>query len=244
MLITFDQTVYSDLHRCHWCFSGMSQVFSVHSDDPAILRTLCQSDPTPWCFIPFGEKRLTRCSDPFLRLWEISELYSENAFGSISLDDPRLQRAFSRLGLSSEFLNDIAEGTHGTFESAALLVRNDGIRLRVTLSSVLDDHGRPAGRLVRFSPIIPSQLTEQMVASVAEARRRLTVLTEREREVVDLLFEGRTNKAIAILTRLSEKTIEKHRSRIMQKLHLASTAELVKLLARARLFEELPNPSY
>ena len=64
-------------------------------------------------------------------------------------------------------------------------------------------------------------------------------LSNREREVLQLLAEGKTAKDIAALLNLSVKTIETHRQNIMEKLHLFSIAELTKY-AIAEGLTELP----
>ncbi len=58
------------------------------------------------------------------------------------------------------------------------------------------------------------------------------VLTPREREVLKLVVEGRTNNAIAQLLNISDKTVEKHRSNLMDKLNIHDLAGLVRLAIR------------
>jgi DNA-binding NarL/FixJ family response regulator len=53
------------------------------------------------------------------------------------------------------------------------------------------------------------------------------LLTTREREILQLLAEGKTNKDVASLLHLSLYTVETHRSNIFQKLNLHSSAELI-----------------
>jgi len=62
-----------------------------------------------------------------------------------------------------------------------------------------------------------------------------TVLTAREREIVQLIAEGNSNKKIAQLLSISIKTVETHRSASMRKLDIHSTAELVRYAVRHRL---------
>jgi FixJ family two-component response regulator len=57
---------------------------------------------------------------------------------------------------------------------------------------------------------------------------RLQRLTPREREVMELVVIGRANKQIAYELKLSEKTVEIHRSRVMKKMEAQSVADLVK----------------
>ena len=56
----------------------------------------------------------------------------------------------------------------------------------------------------------------------------LNVLTSREREILQLIAEGRTNKEIAHLLKLSVQTVDVHRSRIMKKLQIHDVTGLVK----------------
>lgn len=62
----------------------------------------------------------------------------------------------------------------------------------------------------------------------------LATLTAREREVLDLVFDGRSTRGIAESLNLSVKTVEFHRARIREKLGVTSTAELFKLLLTVR----------
>lgn len=62
-----------------------------------------------------------------------------------------------------------------------------------------------------------------------------TVLTKREREVLQLLAEGKTTKQIAFSLSVSVKTIETHRQQLMEKLRLHSIAELTKYAIREGL---------
>jgi len=61
------------------------------------------------------------------------------------------------------------------------------------------------------------------------------LLTAREKEVLQLLAEGRTNKEVATLLDVSPYTIESHRTNLMQKLNVHNTAEIVLYAVRKRL---------
>jgi len=59
-----------------------------------------------------------------------------------------------------------------------------------------------------------------------------TILTQREREVLQHLAEGKSTKQIASTLNLSVKTVETHRQQIMDKLQIRSVAELTKYAIR------------
>lgn len=65
----------------------------------------------------------------------------------------------------------------------------------------------------------------------------LDLLTGREREVLQLIAEGKTNKEIATALNLSVYTVEAHRGRVMEKLNLHSTSELVRFALRSGLID-------
>ncbi|MGD0577619.1 MAG: response regulator transcription factor [Bryobacteraceae bacterium] len=65
----------------------------------------------------------------------------------------------------------------------------------------------------------------------------IDLLTTREREVLQLIAEGKTNKDIATLLKLSVYTVDAHRGRIMEKLNLHSTGELVRFAIRKGLVD-------
>jgi DNA-binding NarL/FixJ family response regulator len=73
-------------------------------------------------------------------------------------------------------------------------------------------------------------------AVLSDYRKHVTnpidLLTSREREVLQLIAEGKTNKDIAVALSLSVYTVEAHRGRIMEKLNLHSTGELVRFAVR------------
>jgi RNA polymerase sigma factor (sigma-70 family) len=69
----------------------------------------------------------------------------------------------------------------------------------------------------------------QQHAMVSHLNDRIGSLTRREREVLDLVLEGLTNKEIANQLGLSHRTVELHRSRVMSKMKAQSIVDLVKM---------------
>ena len=70
-----------------------------------------------------------------------------------------------------------------------------------------------------------------------DTQRKPRLLTSREREVLQLLAEGRANKEVATTLSISTKTAETHRSRIMAKLEMHSMSELVRYAIRNHIIE-------
>ncbi len=93
-----------------------------------------------------------------------------------------------------------------------------------------------ASRRPYFSANISQILLDKFVETVAKSGPT-SVLTPREREIVQLIAEGRLNKEIAAILDLSIKTIETHRSTVMHKLHLNTTADLVRFAVRNNIIE-------
>ncbi len=93
--------------------------------------------------------------------------------------------------------------------------------------------GVAAGRPV-FSPSITRALLEDYVRRMRKrgVQDSYDLLTEREREVLQLLAEGKANKEAAAILHLSPYTIETHRTNLMQKLGLHNTAEIVLYAVR------------
>jgi FixJ family two-component response regulator len=65
---------------------------------------------------------------------------------------------------------------------------------------------------------------------VRDWRHRLSTLSDRERQVLSMVVAGRMSKEIATELGVSLKTIERHRSRIMEKVQVGSVAELVRVV--------------
>jgi FixJ family two-component response regulator len=72
-------------------------------------------------------------------------------------------------------------------------------------------------------------------AEIEDIRRRVEILTPREREVMERVVTGMMNKQIARELGTVEKTIKVHRSRVMEKMGADSLAELVRVAERAGL---------
>jgi two-component system response regulator NreC len=110
------------------------------------------------------------------------------------------------------------------------------------LKDATDEDLLPAVRAVAagkpfFSPAVTGVLVEDYIRRLQA--RGLTdsyhLLTDREKEVLHLLAEGRSNKEVATLLDLGLSTVETHRANLMQKLNLHNTAEIVLYAVRKGL---------
>ena len=107
------------------------------------------------------------------------------------------------------------------------------------LKSATDEDLLPAVRAVAagkpfFSPAVTGVLVDDYIRRLRQKGLTDTyhLLTDREKEVLQLLAEGRTNKEVATLLDLSLSTVETHRANLMQKLNLHNTAEIVLYAVR------------
>ncbi len=67
-----------------------------------------------------------------------------------------------------------------------------------------------------------------------EIEERIAALTGRERQVMEMIVAGKANKVIALDLGLSQRTVELHRARVMEKMSARSLADLVRMVTRAR----------
>lgn len=88
-----------------------------------------------------------------------------------------------------------------------------------------------------FSPAVAKVLLDDYVQRLADkgVDDRYDLLSEREREILQLVAEGHSSKSVAELLSISPATVETHRAHILQKLDVHSTAELVLFAVRRRI---------
>jgi len=100
-----------------------------------------------------------------------------------------------------------------------------------------------AGGRAYLSPAVASLVVEEYRAGRTAPRdSAMDRLTERERQIVQLLAEGHSTKQIAARLNVSAKTVATHREHVMGKLHLGSVAELTKFAVREGLTPLGPTP--
>lgn len=88
-------------------------------------------------------------------------------------------------------------------------------------------------------PYFSGVISETLLAKVLGSKAHLagSALTHREREIVQLIAEGRINKEIAEILTISVKTVETHRASAMHKLKLRTTADLVRYAIRNSIIQ-------
>ena len=79
-----------------------------------------------------------------------------------------------------------------------------------------------------ITPLIAKGLLDVLMTIGPGQKKKKKTLTFRQREVLQLLAEGRTVKDIAIRLKISTRTVEFHKAQIMEQLNLRTTAELIK----------------
>ena len=105
--------------------------------------------------------------------------------------------------------------------SAYVLKRSAVDELEQAMQAVL------AGRSY-ITPLVTRDMLDAFLSMKAETPTRKRTLTTRQREVLQLLAEGRTAKEIATTLNISSRTVEFHKSQVLTQLNLQTSADLVK----------------
>jgi DNA-binding NarL/FixJ family response regulator len=116
-----------------------------------------------------------------------------------------------------------AAGAHGFLNKA------DAARLLVGAVQALSQHQ------LFFTEKASRKLVGLIASGKPPKPEQSSVLSAREREIVSLVAEGKSNKEIAATLNISVKTVETHRSNLMRKLRITSIAELVRYAVRNHL---------
>jgi len=131
-------------------------------------------------------------------------------------------------------------------EQVVQQVLEAGARGYLLKSDASRDLVRAVEELLRNKTFFTSKVAQLVLDTFLRRRPRAdetgasNVLTPREREVVQLLAEGKSTKEVASALNLSVKTAETHRSNIMRKLDIHSVSELVLYAVRNNIVQVLP----
>lgn len=147
-------------------------------------------------------------------------------------------RQISKMSLKTQTLilsvHDSEQLAHEALEAGArgYVLKSDAGRELLDAVEALCQH-KPF-----FTARVSEMVLEGYLKGGAEINKEaLNPLTAREREIVQLLAEGKSNKEIADLLEISVKTVETHRSHIMSKLNLHSLSDLVRYAVRNQLVQ-------
>jgi DNA-binding NarL/FixJ family response regulator len=88
---------------------------------------------------------------------------------------------------------------------------------------------------IYLSPAVSKQVVKGFVDSTAQTASPLDALTTRQREILQLIAEGRSTKEVAFTLSISAKTVETHRAQIMERLEIRDLAGLVRFAIRTGL---------
>jgi two-component system, NarL family, response regulator NreC len=198
------------------------------------LRFLLQTDPS---IEVVGEAadgreavRMAEDLSPNVVVMDITmpQLNGIEAASQIVKRDPAIAIVMLSMHCDETFLvRALAAGAHGY-----LLKDSTETDLLLAVRAV-------AAKKMFFSPMITKTLLEDYLVQMQREglEDSYDLLTDREKEVLQLLAEGKSNKEVANLLALSLYTVETHRSRLMQKLNLHSTADIVLYAVRKRIIQ-------
>jgi DNA-binding NarL/FixJ family response regulator len=171
---------------------------------------------------------------------EFAEVVGKVEDGRALLDIvPHLNPDVVVMDISMPSLNGL-ESMHGdssyitaAFEAGAsgyLLKRSAGSELKQAVQSVLAGH-KYVTPLVLRGDIFPRNSQRMGIPS-------LNQLTPRQREVLQLIAEGRSTKAMASLLNISTKTVEFHKAKVMETLGMRTISELTQFAVASGLVEK------
>jgi len=153
------------------------------------------------------------------------ELNGAEAARQILKDAPQTEVLVLTMHDAEQLVREVlAAGAHG------YVLKSDASRDLVAAVQALLAHK------TFLSPAVSKVVVEGYLRG-SEVETRTDRLTARERDVVQLVSEGKSNKEIAASLNISVKTVEAHRSHLMHKLNLSSVSELVRYAIRNKIVE-------
>jgi len=170
--------------------------------------------------------RLAAALHPDVVLLDISMplLNGLDAATQLMRDDSRLRVLILSMHTAEEYvLRALRAGCAGY-----LLKRSAVSELEIAIRAV-------ARGETYLSPTVSKQVVDDYVGRTGGVADPLEALTARQREILQLVAEGHTSKEIAERLQLSFKTVEAHRSQIMERLNLTDVTGLVRFAVRVGL---------
>ena len=150
------------------------------------------------------------------------------ALGRITREFPSVRVIVLSVHQNSEYLwQAINAGAAGY-----LLKRASANELERALETILQ------GRFYLSSELAPLAKQLPIVPTAGLRSKALDQLTDRQREILQLIAEGETTKGIALLLKISAKTVEYHRAQLMERLNIFDLAGLVRFAMRTGVVAE------
>jgi DNA-binding NarL/FixJ family response regulator len=208
------------------------------ADDHAVVRrgvrALLESQPgwevTAEATTGREAVELARQLQPDVIVMDLSlpELNGLDATRQIVKESPRIEVLVLTMHHSEELLREVLQaGARG------YVLKSDADECLVTAVDSLRQH-KPY-----LTPGVTEFVLDEYLRGADAPLRdmRYAAVTAREREIIQLLAEGKSNKEVALALRLSPKTVEAHRANVMRKLHLRSTSDLVRYAIRNKIVQ-------
>ncbi len=218
----------------------MSRALILIADDHAIvrrgLRALVQSQPE-WevcAEASNGREAVAKAAEfkPNVAILDIGmpELNGLDATRQIVKASPQTEVLILSMHQSEEVVREVL---------------NAGARGYVLKSDADENLVAAVEMLLEHKPFLTSDVTDVVLLKYLNNQTTsegLTLrvkprITAREREIIQLLSEGKSNKEVAVVLDISTRTVETHRASIMHKLGLASSSELVRYAIRNKIVE-------
>jgi FixJ family two-component response regulator len=169
----------------------------------------------------------------------LDRLPTDNASSCLLLDvkipgvsGPELQRQLAQLGCALPVVFLTGHGDIPTSVQAIKAGAEDFLTKPVSKTTLIDAIERAVAR---------HQAEREQYGQLDSMRARIAKLTPREREVFELVVQGRMNKQIAFALGTTERTIKAHRHKVMEKIGVQSLAQLVLVAERLGVFANHPN---
>lgn len=226
------------MHAARLAINGNSHMCSERTAidySEAVLRAVCAIGSNTWCLLPIGTDTISHCSTGFRRLWNLS--CSEEL--PIPISSPHLEDAFRHHGYSASWMRSFTQIENGGLPDSPAAPDFSEHGVVVKFNNVTDATAQPSGRIIIFEHATSHPVPTELRRRTQAVKEQLAKLTEPETQILDLVYAGFTNKAIGIRSQISEKTVEKHRSNIMQKLGIRNAVTLVCRVTEAKLFSDL-----
>jgi len=165
-----------------------------------------------------------RRDKPDVLLLDISmpRLNGMEALGRITREFPSVRVIVLSVHQNSEYLWQAINGGAAGY----LLKRSSAEELERALETILQDRFYLSSELAPLAKQLPT------LPAAGLRSKALDQLTDRQREILQLIAEGETTKGIALLLKISAKTVEYHRAQLMERLNIFDLAGLVRFAMR------------